>query len=147
MSDFGQTGLICTLQRLNSAHLERIETELTELAKTRPIALILPCHGRDLEQPAFARLLEELQGAHFLHEIVLSVNEVSPTARERLSAQLAELPQPAIRLNNEARSGEPAGKGANVRAAIAHLVREGDCGIIATQDCDVASFRRLDLDR
>ena len=147
MSDFAQTGLICTLQRLNDTHLARIEAELTDLAKVRPIALVLPCHGRDLEQPAFARLLEELQAADFLREIVVSVNEVSPAVSAALPARLAALPQKTVLLHNEARAGEPAGKGANVRAAIAHLVREGECEIIATQDCDVASFRRVDLAR
>jgi len=147
VSDFAQTGLICTLQRLNDTHLPRIEAELTELARTRPIALILPCHGRDLEQPAFARLLDELPAADFLREIVVTVNEVPPAVRETLPARLAALPQKTTVLHNEARAGERAGKGANVRAAIAHLVRAGECEIIATQDCDVSSFRRADLAR
>jgi glucosyl-3-phosphoglycerate synthase len=82
VSDFAQTGLICTLQRLNDAHLPRVEAELTELAKARSIALVLPCHGRDLEQPAFARLLDELRGAVFLREIVLSVNAADPALLE-----------------------------------------------------------------
>jgi len=147
VSDFAQTGLICTLQRLNDSHLARVEAELAELARATPIALVLPCHGRDLEQPAFARLLEELGTADFLREIVLSVNEVSLAIRESLPARLAALPQKASILYQEAHAGEPGGKGANVRAAIAHLVREGECRIIATQDCDVASFRRVDLAR
>ena len=71
MSDFAQAGLICTLQRLNDTHLARVEAELAELARARPIALVLPCHGRDLEQPAFARIARELRGAGFLREIVL----------------------------------------------------------------------------
>jgi len=147
VSDFAQTGLICTLQRLNDAHLARVETELAELALARPIALVLPCHGRDLDQPAFARLLDELHGAAFLREIVLSVNAVAPpllgTVREKLSA----LPQKTVLLVNEDRPGERAGKGSNVRAAVALLTREGECDIIATQDCDVGSFRRVDLAR
>ena len=144
MSDFAQAGLIGTLQRLNDSHLARIEAELAELARPRPIALVLPCHGRDLEQPAFTRLLEELSGATFLREIVLSMNAVAPAVREALPARLASLPQKVTLLDND---GEPAGKGRNVRAAFEHLGREGECGIIATQDCDVASFRRVDLAR
>src|SRR5204863_692618 len=42
--------------------------------------------------------------------------------------------------------GVPAGKGRNVAAAFAHLAGS-DCAIVATQDCDVASFRRADLAR
>jgi glucosyl-3-phosphoglycerate synthase len=117
---------------------------LTELARTRPIALVLPCHGRDLEQPAFARMLEELSAASFLHEIVLTMNAVAPAARVALPARLMALPQKITLLDNE---GEPAGKGRNVRAAFEHLARVGECAIIATQDCDVASFCRVDLTR
>ncbi len=147
MSDFAQTGLICTLQRLNDAHLPRVEAELAELAKERPIALVLPCHGRDLEQPAFARLLDELRGAVFLREIVLSVNAVAPAHLEAVRPKLSALPQKTVLLTDENRPGERAGKGSNVRAAVEHLTRESECDIIATQDCDVASFRRVDLAR
>jgi glucosyl-3-phosphoglycerate synthase len=147
VSDFAQTGLICTLQRLNDTHLGRIEAELNEIARSCPIALVLPCHGRDLEQPAFERLLEELRGADFLREIVLSMNGVGPTAREALPARLSSLPQKVTLLQNEATPHEPAGKGRNVRAAFEHLSAAGECEVIATQDCDVASFRRADLAR
>ncbi len=147
MSDFAQTGLICTLQRLNDTHLTRIEAELPELARVRPIALVLPCHGRDLEQPAFTRLLDELRGASFLHEIVFSLNGVDAAAFDALPARLAGLPQKTTLLRNDTRPGDPAGKGANVRAAFAHLSGAGECEIFATQDCDVASFRRGDLAR
>jgi glucosyl-3-phosphoglycerate synthase len=147
VSDFAQTGLICTLQRLNDTHLPRIEAELVDLARVRPVGLVLPCHGRDLDQPAFARLIDELRGAAFFREIVLSVNGVESAAFEALPVRLAALPQKTTLLNNDSRVGEPAGKGANVRAGFAHLAGVGECEIFATQDCDVASFRRADLAR
>jgi glucosyl-3-phosphoglycerate synthase len=147
VSDFAQTGLICTLQRLNDTHLGRIESELTEIARSRPIALVLPCHGRDLEQPAFERLLEELRGADFLREIVLSMNGVAMAAKESLPGRLSRLPQKLTLLQNEATADLPAGKGRNVRAAFEHLAAGGECEFIVTQDCDVASFRRADLAR
>jgi glucosyl-3-phosphoglycerate synthase len=147
MSDFAQTGLICTLQRLNDAHLARIETELVDLTATRPIALVLPCHGRDLERPALAHLLEELRGAAFLREIVFSVNGVESSAMDQLSGRLAQLPQRTTLLQNDEPRGQVAGKGANVRAAFRHLAEAGECEVIVTQDCDVASFRRADLAR
>jgi glucosyl-3-phosphoglycerate synthase len=147
VSDFAQAGLICTLQRLNDTHLGRIEAELHEIARVRPIALVLPCHGRDLEQPAFQRLLEELRGADFLREIVLSMNGVAPAVREALPGRLSSLRQKVTLLQNEATAQEPGGKGRNVRAAFAHLAAAGECEFIATQDCDVASFRRADLAR
>ncbi|MGB8167759.1 MAG: hypothetical protein WCF18_09740 [Chthoniobacteraceae bacterium] len=150
MSDFAQTGLICTLQRLNDAHLPQIEAELSELAQARPIALVLPCHGLDLERVALAGIVAELHGAAFLREIVVTLNGVDETAFALAQQRFAPLPQRITLLWND-RPGAPPpglrGKGGNVAAAFAHLAAQGECEIIATQDCDVASFRRGDLAR
>ena len=145
MSDFAQTGLICTLQRLNDRHLAAIEEELVALSRERPIALVLPCHAADLERPAFAAMVRELAGATFLREIVLSMNgidagEFARRYGDRLTAPLA---QTVSLLFND----PPGGKGHNVERAFAQLVERAGCAIIATQDCDVASFRRADLAR
>lgn len=147
MSDFAQVGLICTLQRLNDTHLGQIEGEVAKLAEKRPIALVLPCHGRDIGQPAFDHLLRELAGAEFLREIVFSVNAVTPEEREKLAQRLTGLPQQTTLLENDLLPGKPVGKGANVQAAFADLADRGTCEIFVTQDCDVASFRRADLAR
>ena len=151
MSDFAQTGLICTLQRLNEEHLPKIERELAVLAHARPIALVLPCHGGDLEKPALAHLIAELEeGPHFLREIVVSMNGIDAEQFERAGQLFAGLPMRRTFLWND-RPGAPpgglAGKGGNVAAALRHLVGAGECAIIATQDCDVASFHRRDLAR
>jgi glucosyl-3-phosphoglycerate synthase len=150
MSDFAQTGLICTLQRLNDAHLAKVESELASLAKERGIALVLPCHGADLERPALAHIVAELaDGPRFLQEIVVSMNGVTAEQSQRAEEQFAALPMRRTFLWND-RPGAASGiggKGGNVAAAVRHLVGEGTCGIIATQDADVASFRRQDLAR
>ncbi len=150
MSDFAQTGLICTLQRLNDAHLSLLEDELTELAQDKPIALVLPCHGMDLERVALAGIVAELQGAAFLREIVVTLNGLDETSFALAQERFARLPQRVTLLWND-RPGTPppglSGKGGNAAAAFAHLVAAAECEIIATQDCDVASFRRLDLAR
>jgi glucosyl-3-phosphoglycerate synthase len=150
MSDFAQTGLICTLQRLNDAHLPRIESELVELAQTRPIGLVLPCHGMDLERPALAGIVTELRGAAFLREIVVALNGLDETAFALAKERFAALPQRVTFLWNDRPGTHPpvlAGKGGNTAAAFAHLVARAECEIVATQDCDVASFRRVDLAR
>ena len=151
MSDFAQTGLITTLQRLNDTHLAKIERELAVLAHERPIALVLPCHGADLAKPALAHIVAELgEGPHFLREIVVSMNGLDDAGFARAEELFAALPMRRTFLWND-RPGTPprslAGKGGNVDAALRHLIGEGECAIIATQDCDVASFRRADLAR
>lgn len=140
MSDFAQHGLISTFQRLNETHLAAIEEELTALAVERPIALVLPCHARDLESESLARILQEISGARFLSEIVLSVNGQGASGARRFLRGVENLTV----LCQHA----PDGKGGNAAAAIAHLTSGGRrCAVIAFQDCDVASFRRADLAR
>ncbi len=146
MSDFAQSGLICTLQRLGDGHLSALEDELVALARERPIGLVLPCHAGDLARPAFAALWRELAGAEFLGEVVLSMNGIAAGEfSERYGATVADTVGAArvTRLFN----GAGQGKGGNVASAFAHLSSAGQCAIIATQDCDVASFQRRDLAR
>ena len=151
MSDFAQTGLITTLQRLNDTHLPKIERELAVLAHARPIALVLPCHGADLEKPALAHIVRELgEGPHFLAEIVVSMNGIGAEQFARVRQLFAALPMRQTFLWNDRPGTLPpalGGKGGNVDAALRHLTGERTCAIIATQDCDVASFRRCDLAR
>jgi glucosyl-3-phosphoglycerate synthase len=133
MSDFAQTGLICTLQRLNDAHLPRIEGELVELAQDRPIALVLPCHGADLEKAALAGIVAELQDAAFLREIVITLNGVDEFTFALAQERFARMPQKVTLLWND-RPGAPAsalgGKGGNVAAALAHLTAGAGCEFI-----------------
>jgi glucosyl-3-phosphoglycerate synthase len=146
MSDFAQTGLICTLQRLNDAHLPRIEAELVELARDRPIALVLPCHAADLERPAFGAILRELDSATFVREVVLSINGIDGIEFGRRYGDRFNLAVAGGEFTTIFNRGA-GGKGENVESAFAHLVEKSECEIIATQDCDVASFRRADLAR
>ncbi len=142
MSDFAQAGLITTLQRLNEGHLGALETELC--ASALPIALVLPCYSAELERPALAHIVEQLAGADWLSEIIVSMNGPDPSAQSRASELFSPLPQPVRVLWNEQ---VPTGKGANVAAAFRLLCAEGRAAVLATQDCDVASFQRQDLAR
>jgi len=149
MSDFAQIGLITTLQRLNDTHLASLEGELVDVARTRPIALVLPCHGSELDRPALGHLVRELHGAEWLSEVVVSMNGPDEGARGRAEAVFAQLPQRVRVLwhADPASGGRPTGKGQNVDAAFRLLQEEGRTEVFATQDCDVVSFRRHDLAR
>ena len=146
MSDFAQAGLICTLQQLNDSHLPRIEEELVELAKARPITLVLPCHADDLAAPALEHIVRELKGAAFLREIIVSVNGGATTGAHHLPALFATLPQPLRILWNVEAPGA-GGKGLNVWRAFQLICDEARSDLIVTQDCDVVSFRRGTLAR
>jgi len=145
MSDFAQPAFLSTLQRLNQTHLAQIEGEMGELAQEKKIALIIPCHGADLARPAFTHILDELRAATWLSEVVLAINEATEDAVATARDHLIALPQHhrVLHLDQSNPSGARPGKGANLHAAFAHT----DADLLATQDCDVASFRRADLAR
>ncbi len=145
MSDFAQPGLITTLQRLNDAHLPALEAELCEAKPA--IALVLPCHAGELERPALAHIVQQLAGATWLREIVVSMNGPDAAAKTRARELFSPLPQPVRVLWNEPDGVTPSGKGANVAAAFRLLCAEERATVFATQDCDVASFQRQDLAR
>ena len=152
MSDFAQTGLITTLQRLNETHLDELEARLVAMADAHPIALVLPCHARELESPALGHILAELAGARWLGEIVVSMNGLDAAGFARAKEVFRPLPQLTRVLWNDDTipstvSLPKVGKGANVAAAFRLVCAEGRAALLATQDCDVASFRRGDLAR
>lgn len=159
MSDFAQAGGICTLQRLNETHLAEIEARMVSASRERAVALILPCRGSDLMGPAFARICEELRGAAWLSEVVVSVNGATAELLAEIRPSLEGLPArvlwndgpllaPVYAELLECEVDElPHGKGLNVWAALGLLTLEQRVDVVAAQDCDVVSFRRQALAR
>lgn len=156
MSDFHQHGLISTLQQLGSGNGPKLETELCEIARAKPIALILPCHGRDLQEPALEAMLQQLADAAFLSELIVSMNGLDQAGYEFAQQKFRRLPQscrilwndgPELRPQYEARGVYQSGKGFNVWAASDLLCKEGRVELLVTQDCDVLSFQKETLMR
>src|SRR5512135_1792892 len=77
MSDFYQTGVITTLHDLGRPSLDRIESELREYVKVRPVALVLPALYSEFEGPAMPRIVGELAKVNYLKEIVLVLDKAS----------------------------------------------------------------------
>ncbi|MES2570319.1 MAG: glycosyl transferase, partial [Verrucomicrobiota bacterium] len=117
-------------------------------ARTRPITLLLPCHGSDLDRPALAHIVEQLRDAAFLREIIVSMNGADAAGLARARSLFAPLPQVVRFFRNDGPStgallaGFPQGKGLNVWSALGVICREARSKIVVLQDCDVASFRR-----
>ena len=106
---------------------------------------------------AIHRLLAELRGADWLSEIVVSLNGLDAAGARHAREFFGDLPQPVRVLWNDGPQLGPVharlhgapqfGKGLNVWAAIGLLGATSAPAVIATQDCDVASFRRSSLAR
>ena len=57
MADFFQTGAIATLHRLGRQDVARLELELREFSREAGIALVLPCHVKELGTPALRQAI------------------------------------------------------------------------------------------
>ncbi len=156
MADFYQTGVVTTLHRLGSANLERIEAELTDIARTERIALVLPALYAEFTRPAMPRIIKELRHVEYLHEIVVSLGRATAEEFETARAMLSVLPQkvsiiwhdgPAIRALYERLAahnlpvGED-GKGRSCWMAYGYLLATDDCDVIALHDCDITTYNR-----
>jgi glucosyl-3-phosphoglycerate synthase len=163
MSDFTQNGVICTLPRLNEAHLETFDAHrMPALSKACPVSLILPCHAADLGRPALDHICGQLADARWLQHVLVPVNglpsEEVPALQRRLSSQISSrvtvfsTDEPPLHSVLAAASGRPdsilrPGKGLNVWAALGILHAARVPGLYVLQDADVLSFQRSTLAR
>ena len=162
MADFFQTGAIATLHRLGPPNVARLEAALCAFSKATPIALVLPCHVRELGTPALERILGELQGAKYLRQIVVGIDGADTAAKwNRARKIFGVLPHETLLLWNDgpriskllrtlARhdlAGGPAGKGRNVWLCIGAFLATARARVIAMHDCDIVNYSRELLTR
>ncbi len=93
MSDFFQTGAIATLHRLGPTDLPRLERELEEFARETPIALVLPCHARELGTKALKHIVRELRNVAYLKQIVVGIDDANKRGWNKARHCFAQLPK------------------------------------------------------
>lgn len=156
MSDFYQSGSITTLHQLGKPSLERLETELCQFAKTRPIALVLPALYSEFEGPAMPGIVQELTKVRYLNEIVLVLDKASPQDFARVRAFMAPIATEVKIVHNDgkrvseiyetfARHGfnvGERGKGRSVWLAYGYVLARARSEVIALHDCDILTYSR-----
>ncbi|MEO6789094.1 MAG: glycosyl transferase [Chthoniobacteraceae bacterium] len=157
MADFFQTGAIATLHRLGPPNAARLEAELCALSAETPIALVLPCHVRELGTPALERILGELKGARYLRQIVVGIDGADTAAKwSRARKIFGELSQETVLLWNDGPrisrllrmlsrhdlGDGPAGKGRNVWLCLGEVFSTSRARIVAMHDCDIVNYSR-----
>ncbi len=161
MSDFYQTGIITTLHHLGRPSLDRIETELEQYAKVRPVALVLPSLYSEFEGPAMPRIIEELSKVRYLCEVVLVLDKASEKEFEKVRKLLAPIRSSVRVIHNDgkriqeiydtlSRNGLDAGsrgKGRSAWLAYGYVLANGKCDVIALHDCDIVTYSREMLAR
>jgi glucosyl-3-phosphoglycerate synthase len=161
MADFYQTGVVATFHRYGKVDLSRMESELTEFNRHRPIALVLPSTYAELEAPAIKKIMEELKEAPYLNEIVVTMGRTDREQYKKAKKFFSCLPQRTrIIWNTGPYIGElyklleekglfvgEDGKGRSCWTAYGYILSREESKVIALHDCDIVNFSRELLGR
>ncbi len=161
MADFYQNGIITTLHNLSHRSLEDLERELLEFSEERPMGLILPSLFSELEGEALPAMLEELELAPYLSQVVIGLDRADEAQYRYALDFFSRLPQdhkvlwndgPRLRaLDAQLREQDLApremGKGRNVWYCMGYVLASGKAESIALHDCDILTYERSLLAR
>lgn len=156
MPDFFQTGAVATLHRLGARGTRRLERDLEEFARETPIALVLPCHVRELGTTALETIVAELKKVRYLKQVVVGIDGATRAEWKKAQAFFGQLPQPATLLWNDGPrmkklldelhhaglSSGPRGKGRNVWLCFGYVLASEQARMVAMHDCDIISYDR-----
>ncbi len=156
MADFFQTGAIATLHRLGQPEVARLEQQLQEYGQETPIALVLPCHVRELRSPALRGILRELRQVPYLRQVIVGLDGASAADWRRARRLFRTLPQNPVLLWNDGPrmkrllekletadlSIGQAGKGRNVWLCWGFVIASGQARMVAMHDCDIVTYSR-----
>lgn len=153
MGDFHQAEKIATLHKLNRNNLPQLEEELSEYAKTRPIALVLPCLYSELERQALKDILEELKQVTYLNEIVITIGRADEKQFRHSQEYFSELKNCKLIWDdgenvtslfnllkeNGLSAGDP-GKGRAAWIGYGYVLAKDSSEVIALHDCDILTY-------
>jgi glucosyl-3-phosphoglycerate synthase len=156
MSDFYQVGVVATIHRLGQVNTPRLEQELREYTRVRPIGLILPALMAEFERPAMDGIIAELREVDWLHRIVVAVGRATPEQYREAAGRFRGFRTPVTALwmehpsvlemwkqlekNGLSAGGE--GKGRTCWLAEGLLLADGECEVIGLHDCDIIGYSR-----
>jgi len=156
MADFFQTGAVATLHRLGKPDVPRLERELEAFAEETPIALVLPCHVRELGSPALRGIVRELKNVRYLKQIVVGIDGANARDWRRAWRLFSQLPQQPVLLWNDGPRMQkllrqldeaelwagPGGKGRNVWLCFGYVLASEQARMVAVHDCDILTYNR-----
>lgn len=157
MADFFQTGAVATLHRLGTPNVTRLERELAGFAEETPIALVLPCHVRELGTRALRTILRELRHVPYLRQVVVGIDGATRLRDwRRARTMFRHLPQKPVLLWNEGPrltalrreldeaelDPGPPGKGRNVWMCFGYVLASDQARMVAVHDCDILTYTR-----
>lgn len=156
MSDFFQNGEIATFHRLKPRDLRELEGELENVARHRPISLVLPYIPVELQGAGLPRIAADLRHVDYLKNIVVTVGKANAEEFREAQKFFAQLPQKPkllwctgprmeklyrILAENGIDVGED-GKGRSAWSAYGYILAREDSHVIALHDCDIVTYDR-----
>jgi glucosyl-3-phosphoglycerate synthase len=156
MADFFQTGAMATLHRLGEPGVERLEAQLRKFVQDMPIALVLPCHVREIGTPALRGILRELEEVDYLRQVVVGIDGASTAEWRRARQFFAKSRHKPVliwndgpRMKNMLRQLRAAdldpgqqGKGRNMWLCYGYVLAAEQAKVIAAHDCDILTYNR-----
>ena len=156
MGDFHQHGLITTLHQLNNRPLEKLEADLIEFGKRRPMALVLPSLYSELQGPALSSIVDEIGNVPYLDQIVVGLDRAEQHEYQHALQFFSRLPQqpevlwndgPRLRsidalLSKKGLAPKEMGKGRNVWYMFGYVLASGKAEAVALHDCDITTYKR-----
>lgn len=161
MSDFQQNGIVTTFHNLATRSVSDLEQELRQYTKRRRLALVLPSLFSELEGSALAGIIDQLQGADYVSEIVIGLDRADAGQFKFAQDYFSRLPQPHRILWNDGprlkaidgalqeKSLAPTeyGKGRNVWYCFGYVLAKQNIDVVALHDCDIVTYHRDMLTR
>lgn len=162
MGDFFQTGAVATLHRLGPSDLPRLEAELAQYAEEAPIALVLPCHIREVGTPALRNIIRELKHVKYLRQVIVGLDGATGIRQWRKARHVfSALPQKPVllwndgprmqelfqKLDDHELSAGDGGKGRNVWICCGYVLASELSRMVAIHDCDIITYHREMLAR
>jgi glucosyl-3-phosphoglycerate synthase len=129
---------------------------LREFAKETPIALVLPCHVREVGTKALKLIARELRNVPYLKQIIVGIDGANARGWKKARHFFAQLPQnPTLLWNDGPRmqqlyrkledaelSAGPGGKGRNVWTCFGFVLASEQARMVAVHDCDILTYSR-----
>jgi glucosyl-3-phosphoglycerate synthase len=156
MADFFQDGSMATLHRLGKPNLAQLEADLLEFSKQTPIALVLPCHVRELGTKALRGIIRELKNVNYIKQIVVGIDGANAASWRRAKNIFGQLPQKPILLWNDGPRMKrlmeqllesdldpgPSGKGRNLWLCFGYVLASEKSRMVTVHDCDIITYSR-----
>ncbi|MFV0415964.1 MAG: glycosyl transferase [Chthoniobacterales bacterium] len=147
---------MATLHRLGKPDLAMLESQLLRFSKEKPVALVLPCHAKELGTPALKKIIETLSKVNYLSQIVVGIDGADADDWQRAKTIFTDLPQkPALLWNdgprmknfmkhlarNDCFTGPP-GKGRNLWLCFGYVMACDRAQMLVVHDCDILTYSR-----